>query len=180
MNGASLTAPVDEQRDHVAGPESAPVTLVEYGDYECSYCGRAYPIVKSLQESLGDELRFVFRNFPLADAHPHAEHAAEAAESAAAQDSFWEMHDTLFEHQDRLDDSALVTYAAELGLDTGQLARELEEGTWEGRVREDFRSGVRSGVNGTPSFFINGARYDGNWTNPSQFLDALRSAANRA
>lgn len=180
MSGASLATPVDQERDHVAGPESAPVTLVEYGDFECPYCGRAYPVVKSLQETLGDELRLVFRNFPLADAHPHAEHAAEAAESAAAQGSFWEMHDTLFEHQDRLDDRALVAYGDQLGLDTERLARDLADGTYEGRVREDFRSGVRSGVNGTPCFFINGARYDGNWTSTSDFLDALRSAASRA
>lgn len=179
MTSPSLTLPVDDERDHVAGPESASVTLVEYGDYECSYCGKAYPIVKSIQESLGDELRFVFRNFPLADMHPHAEHAAEAAESAAAQGSFWEMHDTLFENQDRLDDQALVDYADQLGLDAGQLARDLDDGTYEDRIREDFRSGVRSGVNGTPSFFINGARYDGNWTSPHEFLGALRSAASR-
>ena len=180
MSDASLTAPVDEERDHVAGPASAPVTLVEYGDYECPYCGRAYPIVKSLQESLGDELRFVFRNFPLADVHPHAEHAAEAAESAAAQGSFWEMHDMLFEHQDQLDDSALVSYAEQLGLDAEQLARDVENDAHDARIREDFRSGVRSGVNGTPSFFINGARYDGNWTTAHEFLGALRSAASRA
>lgn len=180
MSGASLTTPVDEERDHVAGPASAPVTLVEYGDYECSYCGRAYPIVKSLQESLGDELRFVFRNFPLADVHPHAEHAAEAAESAAAQGSFWEMHDMLFEHQDQLDDSALVSYAEELELDAEQLARDVEDEAYDARIREDFRSGVRSGVNGTPSFFINGARYDGNWTSVHEFLGALRSAASSA
>lgn len=180
MSGASLTSPVNEERDHVAGPAAAPVTLVEYGDFECPYCGRAYPIVKSIQDALGDELRFVFRNFPLADMHPHAEHAAEAAESAGAQGSFWEMHDTLFEHQDELDDSSLVAYAEQLGLDAGQLTRDLDDGAWVGRVREDFRSGVRSGVNGTPSFFINGVRFDGNWTNAHDFLDALRSAAGRA
>jgi protein-disulfide isomerase len=180
MSGASLTTPVNEERDHVTGPETASVTLVEYGDFECPYCGRAYPIVKSIQDALGDELRFVFRNFPLVDMHPHAEHAAEAAESAAAQGSYWEMHDTLFEHQDELDDAALVAYGEELGLDAGQLARDIEEGAYEDRVREDFRSGVRSGVNGTPSFFINGVRYDGNWTNVNDFLDALRSAASRA
>ncbi|HEX6600804.1 MAG TPA: thioredoxin domain-containing protein [Gemmatimonadaceae bacterium] len=180
MSGASLATPVSQERDHVAGAAGAPVTLVEYGDFECSYCGRAYPIVKSLQETLGAELRFVFRNFPLTDLHPHAEHAAEAAESAAAQDSFWEMHDTLFEHQDRLDDQSLVAYGEQLGLDAEQLARELEDGTYESRVREDFRTGVRSGVNGTPSFFINGERYDGNWTSAHEFLGALRSAANQA
>ena len=180
MSGASLTTPVNEERDHVTGPETAPVTLVEYGDFECPYCGRAYPIVKSIQDALGDELRFVFRNFPLADVHPHAEHAAEAAESAGAQGIFWEMHDTLFEHQDELDDAALVAYGEALGLDASQLARDIEDGAYEDRVREDFRSGVRSGVNGTPSFFINGVRYDGNWTSAHEFLDALRSAASRA
>jgi protein-disulfide isomerase len=179
VTGPSLATPVDDERDHVAGPESAPVTLVEYGDYECPYCGQAYPIVKSLQEALGDELRFVFRNFPLADAHPHAEHAAEAAESAAAQGSFWEMHDMLFENQEQLDDEALVGYGEQLGLDAAQIARDLEDGAHEARIREDFRSGVRSGVNGTPSFFVNGVRYDGNWTSPHEFLDALRSAASR-
>jgi protein-disulfide isomerase len=180
MSGASLAPPVSDDRDHVAGPDSAPVTLVEYGDFECSYCGKAYPIVQSLQETLGDGLRFVFRNFPLVDAHPHAEHAAEAAESAAAQGSFWEMHDALFEHQNKLDDDALVEYADELGLDAGQVARDLADESYEDRVREDFRSGVRSGVNGTPSFFINGVRYDGNWTSATEFLGALRSAASRA
>jgi protein-disulfide isomerase len=112
---ARLTVPVS-QRDHQQGPATAPVTLVEYGDYECPYCGEAYPIVKEIKLRLGDRLRFVFRNFPLTQSHPHAEHAAEAAEAAAAQGKFWEMHDSLFEHQQALDDTHLVhdaSYALE-------------------------------------------------------------------
>ena len=177
---SSLTPAVSDDRDHIAGPASAPVTLVEYGDYQCPYCGMAHPIVKSLQQALGDEIRFVFRNFPLSDAHPDAEHAAEAAESAGAQGMFWEMHDALYENQQALDDGALLSYGEEIGLDTGQLATDLQDGTYRPRVREDFRSGVRSGVNGTPSFFINGSRYDGNWTDAEQFLGALRGAASHA
>src|SRR5438874_12280859 len=121
---ARLTLPVS-QRDHQQGPETAPVTLVEYGDYECPYCGEAYPIVKEIQRRLGDRLRFVFRNFPLTQSHPHAEHAAEAAEAAAVQEKFWEMHDYLFEHQQALDDAPLVQYAVTLTLDTESFVREM-------------------------------------------------------
>jgi protein-disulfide isomerase len=147
--------------DHVQGPAKAPVTLLEYGDYECPYCGEAYPVVKALQERLGDQVRFVFRNFPLAEAHPHAEHAAEAAEAAGAQGKFWEMHDLLYENQDALEDEDLVRYARALHLDVPRFVKEMKEGVCAERVREDFRSGVKSGVNGTPTFFINGARHDG-------------------
>jgi formate-nitrite transporter family protein len=179
MSGGRLTPPVGMD-DHVAGPEDAPVTLVEYGDFECPHCGRAYPLVRSLQRQLGRRLRFVFRNFPLQEAHPHAEHAAEAAEAAAAQGKFWEMHDALFEHQQRLEDSDLLGYADELGLDVERVARELEAGTYASRVRADFRSGVRSGVNGTPTFFVNGERYDGYWADEAEFLRALRQAGQAA
>src|SRR5258707_869399 len=120
----SLTPPVGE-RDHQQGPATAPVTLVEYGDYECPYCGEAYPIVKEIQLRLGERLRFVFRNFPLTQAHPHAEHAAEAAEAAAGQGKFWQMHDSLFEHQQALDDAQLVRYAVALHLDQETFEREL-------------------------------------------------------
>jgi protein-disulfide isomerase len=157
---AKLKPPVGAN-DHVQGSAKAPVTLVEYGDYECPYCGEAYSVVKALQERLGDQMRFVFRNFPLAQAHPHAEHAAEAAEAAAAQGKFWEMHDMLYENQDALEDEDLVRYARALHLDVPRFVKEMEAGIYTERVREDFRSGVRSGVNGTPSFFINGARHDG-------------------
>jgi protein-disulfide isomerase len=159
---ARLSLPVSD-RDHAQGAADAMVTLVEYGDYECPHCGRAYPIVTEVQERLGPKLRFVFRNFPLGEIHPHAQHAAEAAEAAGAQGQFWEMHDALFEHQRALDDKHLVQYAQILALDPERLQLDLTSHTYAGRVREDFRSGVRSGVNGTPTFFINGVRHDNAW-----------------
>ena len=171
-----LTPPVSE-RDHAVGSPAAPVTLVEYGDYECPHCGHAYPIVKSIQHRLGKKLRFVYRNFPLAESHPHARHAAEVAEAAAAQGKFWEMHDALFENQDRLEDEDLVEMARQLKLDAKAIARALEDGSYTARVREDFRNGVRSGVNGTPTFFINGERYDGSWADEDGFVRALDRAA---
>jgi protein-disulfide isomerase len=161
-DSTTLTLPVGP-RDHAQGPENAPVTLVEYGDYECPHCGRAYPIVKRVQKQLGKRLRFVFRNFPLTNLHPHAQHAAEAAEAAASQDRFLEMHDALFEHQPALDDRHLATYASAIGLDLPRFERELADHAHASRVREDFLSGVRSGVNGTPTFFINGTRYEDSW-----------------
>jgi protein-disulfide isomerase len=157
---ATLTVPVDAERDHTQGPADAPVTLVEYGDYECPYCGRAHPIVKEVQERLGDRLRFVFRNFPITTSHPRAEQAAEAAEAAGAQGRFWEMHDLIYESQPRLSVEDLRGYAERVGLDLERFDRELADHAYAERVREDFMSGVRSGVNGTPTFFINGARYD--------------------
>jgi len=159
---AVLTPPIGA-RDHVQGPVDAPVSLVEYGDFECPHCGRAYPIVKAVLKAMGPRLRFAFRNFPLRESHPHAEHAAEAAEAAGAQGKFWEMHDRLFERQFALDDEYLVEYATDLGLDARRFAEELSAGVYAPRVREDFRSGVRSGVNGTPTFFIDGVRYDESW-----------------
>jgi protein-disulfide isomerase len=173
----STLAPPVTEHDHVAGRDDAPVTLVEYGDYECPYCGMAYPIVKAAQKRLGAGLRFVFRNFPLKEIHPHAQHAAEAAESAAAQGKFWEMHDMLFEHQHALEDTDLVTYAKALGLDAERIAGDIANKTYAKRVREDFRSGVRSGVNGTPTFFINGERYEGPWADESRFIRALTATA---
>jgi len=172
---ARLTLPVGP-RDHAQGSVDAPVTLVEYGDYECPHCGRAYPIVKEVQRRLGPKLRFVFRNFPLGEGHPHAEHAAEAAEGAAGQGRFWEMHDTLYEHQRALDDPHLVGYAAKLGLDATRFEQELHTGAHKARVREDFMSGVRSGVNGTPTFFINGVRFDDSW-DPDTLTNALKAAS---
>jgi len=160
--GPRLLLPVGP-RDHIQGPANAPVTLVEYGDFECPYCGAAHPIIKKTQEIMRDDLRFVFRHFPLTQVHPHAQAAAEAAEAAGSQGQFWEMHDLLYENQPRLDALHLVRYAEERGLDTVRFVRELKEGVYQGRVREDFMSGVRSGVNGTPAFFINGIRYDDSW-----------------
>jgi protein-disulfide isomerase len=157
---AALTLPVTDDRDHIQGPADATVTLVEYGDYECPYCGAAYPIIKEVQARLGERLRFVFRNFPITTAHPHAEQAAEAAEAAAAQGRFWEMHDLLYENQSRLEEADLRAYAGQLELDVESFGSELAEHVHAERVREDFMSGVRSGVNGTPTFYINGVRHD--------------------
>jgi protein-disulfide isomerase len=171
---ARLAVPVSA-RDHADGPADAPVTLVEYGDYECPHCGRAYPIVKQIQEQMGDRLRFVFRNFPLAQLHPHAQHAAEAAEAAAVQGKFWEMHDALFEHQRALDDAHLVGLARTLELDVPRFSAELTAHAHQRRVRDDFMSGVRSGVNGTPTFFINGRRHDDSW-DIETLRDALESS----
>ena len=137
--------------------------MVEYGDYECPYCGEAYPIIKNIQEYFGDKLRFVFRNFPVTQVHPHAQHAAEAAEAAGAQNKFWAMHDYLYEHQDALDDNHLRQYASALGMDVSRFDREMAGHVHADRIREDFMSGIRSGVNGTPTFYINSVRYDDSW-----------------
>ena len=171
---AHLIPPVSE-RDHCIGPNTAPVILVEYGDYECPYCGQAHPIVQQVLASLPGTVRFAFRNFPLATIHPHAEGAAEAAEAAGAQGKFWPMHDMIYENQRRLGGLALLEYAAAVGLDLDKFAAELEEGVYKPRVREDFMSGVKSGVNGTPAFFINGIRHDGSWDAES-LLAALVAA----
>jgi protein-disulfide isomerase len=148
-------------RDHIQGPIDAPIILLEYGDYECPYCGAAYPEIKAVQAQLGDRLCFAFRNFPLVNSHAHAQHAAEIAEAAGAQGRFWEMHDLLYEHQEALEDGNLAQYATALGLDGRRLIAEVLAGTYTARVREDFRSGARAGVNGTPTLFINGAIYTG-------------------
>jgi protein-disulfide isomerase len=173
-SGSHLILPVGE-RDHTQGPEDAPLTLVEYGDFECPYCGMAYPLIKDAQRHLGERLRFVFRHFPISTSHPHARRAAEAAEAAAAQGQFWEMHDLLYEHQRRLDDTHLHRFAEQLSLDLERFDEDMSARRYEARVREDFMSGVRSGVNGTPTFFINGVRYDGRW-DEGHLLRALEHA----
>ena len=155
-----LTLPVSD-RDHMLGAEDAQVTLLEYGDYQCPSCGEAYSTVKQLLIEVRPRMRFVFRNFPKSTIHRFAQHAAEAAEIAAAQGKFWEMHDCLYEHQNHLDDKSLVKYAAGLGLDADWFKRALKEHTYADQVHEDFLSGVRSGVNATPTFFINGYRHNG-------------------
>jgi protein-disulfide isomerase len=155
-----LDSPVSE-RDHFLGSPSAPVTLVEYGDFECLHCGQAYPMVHEIRESLGDRLRFVFRNFPLAIFHPHAQNAAEAAEAAGSQRLFWQMHDALFEHQTQLTDRHLRLYASQSGLDMDRFNREMAIHAWAPAVREHFLGGTRSGVKGTPAFFVNGVRHTG-------------------
>jgi protein-disulfide isomerase len=174
-----LTLPVSEDRDHIQGSAGAPVTLVEYGDYECPYCGAAYPIVKAVQERLGERLRFVFRNFPITTSHPHAERAAEAAEAAGAQGRFWEMHDRLYENQRHLDDDHLRSHAAALALDVDMFVKELAEHVHADRVHEDFMTGVLSGVNGTPTFFINSVRHDDAYEYET-LLSALERAAAEA
>ena len=157
---ASLTLPVSE-RDRIPGPMTAPVTLVEYGDYECPYCSQAHVVVQALTQLLGNLLCFVYRQFPLTNMHPHAQHAAEAAEAAGAQGKFWEMHACLFAHQPTLSDIHLVGYATALGLDVARFCHEMAQHRHAARVHQDFLSGVQSGVNGAPTFFINGVRYDG-------------------
>ena len=170
----TLTVPVglDDWSD---GPEDAPVTFVEYGDFECPHCGSLEPVLRELRRLAGPGMRFVYRHFPLTSSHPHAQHAAEAAEAAGAQGAFWPMHDALFTNQQALTDRDLVGYAAQLGLDAEAVATALANQTYEPNVREDFMSGVRSGVSGTPTFFINGVRYDGDYT-----LDALARAVQKA
>ena len=167
-----LTPPLGP-RDHTQEPPGARVTLVEYGDFECPHCGAAYPVVKAIQQAMGSKLLFAYRQFPLTRIHPHAEHAAEMAEAAGEHGKFWGMHDLLFEHQDALEDDELIAYARMLGIDPEWAAQALTEGRYEPRVRADFASGVRSGVNGTPTFFINGLRYEGG---ADTLLDALMEA----
>ena len=156
---ATLKVPVGPA-DHSQGAESAGIVLVEYGDYQCPYCGRAYPIVKQVQKHFGTRLRFVFRNFPLKEIHPQAEAAAETAEFAGANGKFWEMHDLLFENQRQMNNPLFIRLTEELELPATALGRALDDGEFKKRVKEDFLGGVRSGVNGTPTFFINGRRHD--------------------
>ncbi|WP_375758005.1 DsbA family protein [Corallococcus exercitus] len=147
--------------DRFQGPRDAPVILVEYGDYQCPYCGAAYGEVKQLQERLGSRMGLVFRDFPLTQSHPQALQAAEAASAADAQGRFWEMHDLLFEHQDALERPGLLALAEALALDMDRFRADLDSHRFEARVQRDFMDGVRSGVNGTPTFFANGHRHDG-------------------
>jgi protein-disulfide isomerase len=176
---AVLTLPVTPGRDHIAGRPDAPASLVEYGDFECSFCGAAYPVVEAVRDTMGDEMQFVYRHFPITTLHPHAEPAAEAAEAAGAQGQFWPMHHLLFEDQQHLDMPDLAARAAVLGLDVDRFASEVVERVHADRVHEDFMSGVRSGVNGTPTFFVNGVRHDGPPDYPS-LLAALQLATSRA
>ena len=157
----ALRLPVSPERDHIRGPLDAPVTLLEYGDYECPYCGAAHAVVTAVCEAMGDQLQFVFRHFPLTTVHPHAELAAEAAEAAGAQRKFWAMHDTLYENQQQLDPPALAAYAEAIGLELTRFISDLQAHVHQPKVAEDFMSGVRGGVNGTPSFFINGRFFSG-------------------
>jgi protein-disulfide isomerase len=167
-----LDPAVNAERDHILGPADAPVTLVEYGDFECPFCGRSYPAVQQIRRELGDQLRFVFRHFPRPE-HPHARHAAEAAEAAAAQGGFWQMHDLLFKHQGALQDKDLVGYAAAIGLDVGRFEHDFTTHVYLERVHADLESAVRSGAHGTPTFFINGVKHEGADTF-DDLMDAIR------
>ena len=171
-----LITPVGSD-DHVRGPADAPITLVEYGDYECARCAVAHIVLQQVFEEVGDHVRFVFRNFPVADAHQHAWAAAEAAESVAArggEDAFWTMHDVLFENQDALQDDDLIEYANAAGVDPMAVADDLSAGVRRERVQRDVASGRRSGVRGTPTFFVNGRRFEGDWTDPAALTEALQ------
>jgi diadenylate cyclase len=148
-------------RDHARGPSDAPVTLVKYGDYECPYCGEAHPVLKELQQRVGEQVRFVFRHFPLDSVHPRARLAAQAAEAAASQGRFWEMHDLLYENQNKLSEEDLNRYAAKLGLDLRRFEEDLASDHHAWRIEEDRLGGTRAGVEGTPGFFVNGVRYTG-------------------
>ena len=170
-----LTPPVNESRDHIQGPRRAAVTLVEFGDYECPYCAQAYLIIKEVQERLGSKLRFAFRSFPLTKVRPHAYQVALAVEAAAAQGRFWEIYDFLFRHGQVLTDDNLRQSAAKLGLNISKFNREFLEGTYSRHVDEDIQSGKESGVTKTPTFFINGDRYNDSWD-----LDTLLSALDEA
>jgi protein-disulfide isomerase len=157
-----LSIPVGPE-DHLSGKADAKLTVVEYGDYQCPYCGQAYPIVKRLQKEFGDSFRLIFRNFPLADMHPHAEAAAEVAEALALQGKFWEIHDTIYENQGDLSTEALMRYINDVGADVERATKDIQGGAPRKRVKADFEGAIRSGANGTPTFFVNGERYDGSW-----------------
>jgi protein-disulfide isomerase len=150
-------------KDHIQGSPGAPVELVEYGDYQCPHCGRAHSIIKRIQEEMANDLKFIFRNFPLSESHPQAFQSAVAAEAASRQHAFWAMHDNIFENQGLLPELPFVEFAGALGLDIAQFQEDLVDPALAEKVDADFASGIRSGVNGTPSFFINGVRYDQSW-----------------
>ena len=173
---APLFIPVEATHGHVRGHHAASITLVEFGDYQCPRCGAAQPIVEAIRRQFGRQLRFVFWHFPISALHPRAHRAAEASEAAGAQAKFWEMHDTLFEHQEALEDDDLLLYAVEIGIDAGRCARELAERTHRLRVREDLVFGTQCGVTRTPTFFINGLRHLGG-NNPELLLTAIEQIA---
>jgi protein-disulfide isomerase len=174
---AILKVPVTSA-DHIRGPGDAPITLVEYGDYECPYCGLAHPHVQAVQRHFGPKLRFVFRHFPLSQMHPLAEPAAEVAEFAGDQGHFWEAHDTLYENQEQLGMGLFFTLAATLKLPTDDLRTIIETQKYAAKIRSDFLGGVRSGVNGTPAFFINGLRHDGSFES-GELIPAISVAERR-
>jgi Na+/H+ antiporter NhaA len=170
---------VDPERDHIRGAIDGPVTVVEYGDFECPFCGQAEPVVRELLRDFEQEVRYVWRHLPLNDVHPHAQLAAEAAEAAADQDAFWEMHDLMLDHQDALEPSDLVAYAEQLGLDVERFTNNLRDHAGTARVAEDVDSADLSGVSGTPTFFINSRRQHGAYDIGS-LSAAVRAAGARA
>jgi protein-disulfide isomerase len=179
-HGAQLLIPVHD-RDHATGALTAPLVLVEYGDYDCSHCGDAYPVIRQVRAAFGAALTFVYRNFPLTSIHAHAQRAAETAEWAALAGRFWDMHDHLYTHQDRLDDRGLAAAAVALALDPHELQQAWTRHAMIPRVKEDFLGGLKSGVSGTPKFFINGRRYDGlaSVADLTAALDAARASSAR-
>lgn len=176
-DGSGLMVPVSKQ-DHIQGNPNAPVTLIEYGDFECPYCGAAHKQINALQRAAGDMMRFVFRHCPLTQVHPHAEPAARAAEAAGLQGKFWEMHDLLFENQKALEQENLLAYAEQLGCDLQRFMADVASPETVKRVRDDFMTGIRSGVNGTPTFFINGERFQGSG-DYEQLWAAIKQAARK-
>ena len=174
-----LTVPPSPVDDHVEGRHDAPLAMVEYGDYECPFCAMAYPVTQEIVDRLGDDLLFAYRHFPLSTVHPHAALAAEAAEAAASQGRFWEMHRLLYANQQRLEPADLAARAEILQLDVGRFAEEMRTHTHRAKVQSDFLSGVHSGVNGTPTFFINGRRHDGAPDVPS-LMGSLEAALQRS
>ncbi|MBE8714384.1 DsbA family protein [Sphingobacterium hungaricum] len=165
-----LKNPVNET-DHIQGSSNASIEIVEYGDYQCSYCGEAYPIIKRIQAKFGDQIKFVFRNFPLTEIHPYAYDAALAAEAAGLQGKFWEMHDLLFEHQNALDKHGIMKLAERLDVDIQLFEEDMQSAVLQKRIDDSLESGMLSGVNGTPSFFINGGKFNGGAQDLSDLLD---------
>ncbi|MGN6388491.1 MAG: DsbA family protein [Burkholderiaceae bacterium] len=172
---SDLKSPVSSS-DHVQGDPSAPLVLVEYGDYQCPYCAEAHGIVRALQDRYGDELCYVFRNFPLTQLHPEALSAAMVAEFAAGQGAFWEVHDALYENQRQLGMPLYAAIVGQFGLSDEQVMQALNDDGAEQKIRLDLESGMRSGAQGTPTFFINGRHYEGDteWQGLVEALEAQR------
>lgn len=175
---SELRFPVNEH-DHVVGPADAPVTLVEYGDYQCPHCQAAWPQVELVLRHFGQDLRYAYRHFPISTVHPLAKPAAEVAEFAGAHGLFWEMHSAIYANGDRLSGATLFALASQLGLDVAELRQALAQGAYAPKVETDFLSGVRSGVNGTPCFFVNGERHDGSYAAPT-LIAAIAAAKQEA
>ncbi len=171
-----LKPPVNKN-DHAQGSADAPVTLTEYGDFQCPHCGAAHPMIKKIQQSFGKKLKFVFRHFPLSNVHEYAQIAAVAAEAAGRQNKFWEMHDIIFEHQSDLGDDIWPVFAQKLKLKIPAFEKDMDDPALSEKVESDFESGIRSGVNGTPSFYINGDKYNGDYDFES-LSEAISKSAN--